>query len=201
MNTRMPRPRISRSRIIWAVTTSRADSLTAVMSPKPHGAEGRDGEVERIGAGQVVAEAGRAGFRHQEIGGGKQEQEQGRRGGQGPGSPHGRVFSADDRAYLPGRNGQQDHQPDRQQHPQWHAGDAVKRQQVVQGDQHRRPTRASAAAPTRTAGRSPAPNDAAGLVMPAPAAQEGQGPRGPGPTAASGQSTVWWRSGSSDFGD
>ena len=35
MNTRMPRPRSSRSRIIWAVTTSRADSLTAVMSPNP----------------------------------------------------------------------------------------------------------------------------------------------------------------------
>jgi hypothetical protein len=35
MNTRIPRPRTSRSRSIWAITTSLADWLTGVMSPKP----------------------------------------------------------------------------------------------------------------------------------------------------------------------
>jgi hypothetical protein len=34
-NTRIPRPRTSRSRSIWAITTSLADWLTGVMSPKP----------------------------------------------------------------------------------------------------------------------------------------------------------------------
>ncbi len=59
--------------------------------PVAHRAERGHREVQRIGPGEVVVEAGRAGPLHHVVRRGEQEQEQRHRGGQGLGRPHGRV--------------------------------------------------------------------------------------------------------------
>src|SRR5215471_7618025 len=93
-------PMMMRSMIICPVTTSRATSVLAVISPKPTVANTGDSEVQRVGPGHRLAEAaGREGG-HDDVGAGEQQQEQRDAGGEGFDGPQPRVSRCADPANL-----------------------------------------------------------------------------------------------------
>ena len=125
--------RQARSGIICPVTTSRAVSVLAVMSPNPtveNTVTVKYSASVRV-SGAVKLPGGEPG--RDEVGAGEQRQEQRHAGGERLDRPQARERRGDDRADLEGDQSDEHHQPDDQHRDDDGGGGAVERQQIIQG--------------------------------------------------------------------